>query len=406
MDGLDDLIALAKPLQGLLGAIGDNPLSWIGLSGKTVACQVLDSADHQVSVFAHEPSRSFALPQVDHPLLPLLAKEHLVEPRQALGRDLVLQLGLELDFTLVSQFPRDQVACPLADAVGDVIAGDVEDAAIIEDAADDDVGVGMAGVVMVDRDPVEPCGKIQLHLAHEVAGEAAKVSHFGGIFRRHDEPKLMAIFPATLHKGLAVGLVLEGGIGLAPFTIPRNPVPFEVTEMGVHRSAHCGPHLGPRAKPLRIEPDHPCLDHHTTRAKAARGIPLPASVSTLLRKRGDDLRASAAGIEPPRAPSFPATARSRPSTYAAGIATRLADCDLDLLEERLGAWVDARSIAAGPSRPDPKIFALIFRHGETIDIEMSPRKSFRASIASNRVNAQHGEQTRALSSTHIAGAIA
>jgi DNA-binding LytR/AlgR family response regulator len=100
--------------------------------------------------------------------------------------------------------------------MGDVIPGDIEDAAIIKDAADDDVGVGMTGIVMVDRYPVEPRGEIQFHLAHEVAGKAAKVSHFGGILRRHDEAKLVAIFPAALHKGLAVDLVLEAGIGLAP----------------------------------------------------------------------------------------------------------------------------------------------------------------------------------------------
>jgi hypothetical protein len=145
--------------------------------------------------------------------------------------------------------------------------------------------------------------------------------------------------------------------------------------------------------PLRIEPDHPCLDHHTARTEAARGISLPTSVPTFPRKRGNDLRASAARIEPTCASSFPAIARSRPRTYAAGIATCLADRDWDLLEERLGAQIDARATTAGPPRPDLKILALIPCHGETIDIEMSPRKSCRVSIASNRANAQRGEQT-------------
>jgi hypothetical protein len=393
VNGIDDLIALAKPRQDWLGPIGDDPLSWLGLSGKTVSFQVLYPTDHQVAVFAHEPGRLFPRPQVDHRLLPLLAQEHLVEPGQALGLDLVLQLGLQFDFALVTKFPSDQFACPVADAMGDVVAGDVEDAAVIEDAADDDVGVGMAGVVMVDRDPVEAGRQIQFHLAHEVAGEAAKVRHFSGIFRRYDEAKLMAIFPAALHKGLAIGLVLEGGIGLAPFSIPRNPVPFEVTEMGVYR-LHCRTHLRRLgAPPLRIEPNHPCLDHHTTSAETARGIPLPASVSTLSGKRSDDLRAAATCVEPPRASSFPGIPRSPLRTYAAGIASRLADRNLDLLEERLGARIDARSMAAGPPRPDPKIFALVPRHGEMIDIDMSPHKRCPASIASNRVNAQGGEQT-------------
>jgi hypothetical protein len=105
----------------------------------------------------------------------------------------------------------------------------------------------------------------------------------------------MTVFSAALHKGLAVDFVVEDGIGLSPFSVRRNPIPFEATEMGVHRPAHGYAHLRrPGTAPLRIEPDYPCLDHHTTRTKAARGIPLPGDVPTCSRKQGDDLRAPSA----------------------------------------------------------------------------------------------------------------
>ncbi len=39
------------------------------------------------------------------------------------------------------EFQRDDLARPLADAVGDIVAGDVEDAAVVDDAAHDDMGV-------------------------------------------------------------------------------------------------------------------------------------------------------------------------------------------------------------------------------------------------------------------------
>jgi hypothetical protein len=160
--------------------------------------------------------------------------------------------------------------------------------------------------------------------------------------------------------------------------------------MGVHGPAHRSAHLrSSRAPALRVEPDHRCLDHHTTRAEAARGIPLPPSVPTLSGKRGHGFCAPAASIEPACAYSFP----SRCRTYATGIAPCLADRDLDLLEERLSARIDARSTIARPPRPDPKIFALIACHGETIDVETSPHKSRRAGVASNRVNAQGSEPT-------------
>ena len=75
-------------------------------------------------------------------MLLLLGEQHLVEPSHALGLDLILQLGLELDLALAAQFPGDELARPMADAMGDIVASDVKDAAVIEHAADDDVGVG------------------------------------------------------------------------------------------------------------------------------------------------------------------------------------------------------------------------------------------------------------------------
>ena len=314
---VDDLIAVVQIFQDLLRAVGKGPSSRLKLGGHSVALQVPYPADHEVTVLADEEGRALPWSQVDHALLLLLAQEHLVEPGHALGLDLVLQLCLKLDLALVTQFPGDQLARPVADAVGDIVAGNVEDAAVIEHAADDDVGVRMARVVMVDRDPVEAGGQIQFHLAHEVTGEATKVSHFGCILGRDDEPKLMTISPAALHKGLAVGLVLESGIGLAPFAITRDPVPFEIAQMGVHGPAHRPAHLRTsRAPPLRIEPDHPGLDDDPPRSKAARGISLPATVPTLPRKRGNDLRTSAARVEPARPASFPAAAIALPSLSA------------------------------------------------------------------------------------------
>jgi len=100
-----------------------------------------------------------------------------------------------------------------------------------------------------DRDP-EAGPEIQFHPAHEVTSEAAKVSHLGGILRLHDEPKLMAISPAALHKRLAISLVLESGVGLAPLAVTGDPVPFKVTEMSVHGSAHRPAHLRTRRAPL------------------------------------------------------------------------------------------------------------------------------------------------------------
>ena len=179
VDRVDGLIAVVQILQHLLRAVGKGPSSRLKLGGHSVALQVPYPVDHEVTVLPDQPGRAFPRPQVDYALLLLLAQQHLVEPGHPLGLHLVLQLGLKLDFALMTQFPGHQFARPVTDAMGDVVAGNVEDTAVIEHAADDDVGVGMAGVVMVDRDPVEAGGEIQFHLAHEVTGEAAQVAHFG-----------------------------------------------------------------------------------------------------------------------------------------------------------------------------------------------------------------------------------
>jgi len=144
---------------------------------------------------------------------------------------------------------------------------------------------------------------------------------------------------------------------------------------------------------LRIEPDHPCLDHHSPGPEAACGISLPPTVPALPSKRGNDPRAAAARVEPARPSSFLAAARSRSRAYPPRIATRLADCDLNLLEERLAARIDPRATAARPTRSDPEILTVIACHDATIDIGKSRRKSGRALIASNRINAHDSEQT-------------
>jgi hypothetical protein len=157
----------------------------------------------------------------------------------------------------------------------------------------------------------------------------------------------MTIFSAALHKRLAIGLVLERRIGLAPIAVTRNTIPFKVTQMGIDGPAHRPAHLRPPCAPrLRIEPDYPRLDHHSPRSEAASGISLPSAVRALPRERDHDFRAPATRVEPARPSSFPAAARPRSRAYPLRIATCLADCDLDLLEERLRSRIDACATVA------------------------------------------------------------
>ena len=81
MDGVDDLSAVVQIFQDLFRAVGKGPSSRLKLGGQSVALQVPYPADHEVTVLTYEEGRTFPWPQVDHPLLSLLAQKHLVEPR-------------------------------------------------------------------------------------------------------------------------------------------------------------------------------------------------------------------------------------------------------------------------------------------------------------------------------------
>ncbi len=275
--GLDDVGPLAKLFQGRLGLAGDNPASRLRLGGETVVFQTLRPADHKVPVLADEVGASFSWPQIDDALISLLGDQHFIEPGQPLSVYLAHELAGDFDLTLMPQFQRDQFARPVADAMRDIVPGDVEDFAVIGDAPDDDVGMGMTGVVVVDRDPVEPCAQVLFHLAHEVAGEAAQIAHLAGVFRRDDEPELVPVLPAPLDEGAAVRIVLNAGIGAALLAVAGHSVAFEIAQMGIRNLANRAAHLRAARSALRVEFDYPRLDDDPPRAKPAGGVSLPAA---------------------------------------------------------------------------------------------------------------------------------
>jgi len=96
----------------------------------------------------------------------LLGNQHPVEPGEPIGIDLAFQIAADLLLGLAAQLQRDDLACPFADAVGDIVSRNVEPLAVLGNAAHQNMGVRMPGVVMIDRNPVEPCAEICFHLRH------------------------------------------------------------------------------------------------------------------------------------------------------------------------------------------------------------------------------------------------
>jgi hypothetical protein len=241
--GLDDVVPLAQRLQGRLGLLGDGPAPRLDLGGEVVAFQPLRAVDQQMSVGPNRVALGYVRPQVHDAALLLLGNQRPVEPGQPLRLHLLAEFVLKVDLGLRPEFQRDQFACSVADAMGDVIPGDVEDAAIVEDAAHDDAGMGMAGVVVINGDPVELRVEIASHLPHQVAGETAQVVHLDGILGRDDEAELVAVLPAALNEGAAIRLILQCRIGAALLAVAGDAIAFEIAQMGVGRLADRAAHL-------------------------------------------------------------------------------------------------------------------------------------------------------------------
>ena len=67
----------------------------------------------------------------------------------------------------------------------------------------EDVGVGIAGVVAIDRNPVEPGTEVGFHLLHQIAGGLAQVGQFNTL-RGYDEAELVAAVTAPVEEGATV----------------------------------------------------------------------------------------------------------------------------------------------------------------------------------------------------------
>src|SRR3546814_19628978 len=86
------------------------------------------------------------------------------------------------------------------------------------------MGMGMAGVEMIDRDPVELRPKILFHPRHQPAGQWLQILIVRAVLGADDEAELMAVVLGLFEPGVAVYLIAFGSIQLAAPAIPRRHV--------------------------------------------------------------------------------------------------------------------------------------------------------------------------------------
>ncbi len=202
-----------------------------------------------------KPSSSFAS-RAHHALFVHLAQQPPVEAGEALLLDLGAQALLDLAVAPEAQIEGDDLGRTLAHAVPDVIAGDNEILAGVVLAAQQDVGVGMAGVVMVDGDPIEPGIEIGLHARHQPPRHALQIVIGGAVIGRDDEAELMPVAVAALQEGAAIGAIMRGIIELAGQPFAGDAIALQIAQM----------HLGGIEPALQL--DHARFDDHAPTAES------------------------------------------------------------------------------------------------------------------------------------------
>ena len=160
-------------------------------------------------------------------LQPAVLREPLelaVEGGEPLLGDLAGVRAPDLELVARPELLRRDLLRPPAHAAGDVASIEPQLLAVAVDAADDDVRMRVARVVVVDRRPLDLAPEVLLDLAHEAPHVGGEVQ-LARILGRHDEPKLVLLAKARLferpppHRSLgpverALGAVLLDAVAL------------------------------------------------------------------------------------------------------------------------------------------------------------------------------------------------
>jgi hypothetical protein len=151
------------------------------------------------------------------------------------GKPLLLDFHTEpsLDFVFApgAEFKRNDLGSSLPKSVGDIFPGNHEIAGPVVNAAQHDMGVGMAGIEVIDGNPVQLRTEVIADLLHQPPNDRLEVLEPIAVFCRDDEAELMPISIAALEKILPVNAVIRGTIKLSGLAFPGNSISLYVMEV-------------------------------------------------------------------------------------------------------------------------------------------------------------------------------
>ena len=277
---------------------------------------------------AVEPGGFSAGAREGHGAVRMIARHGPVDGGQPVLGDLAVAGAQDLKIAPRAEAGGDDVLGRLAQPVHEVVLGEHDVAPLIVPPADDDVGVRMAGIVVVGGDPVEPASGVALHPRHELPDDGLQIAQGDTVFGRDNDPELMTVVFAPREEGSGVGLVTLAVIELAPLPAALDAVALEIAQMGAEE-AGAGP-----ARPGDVHfHDHPA--------------------HALAREMGGG-------------PASGARRAARPGPRAGE--GRAAACDQDGSAGQIGGFQDPAEIGPraarrpGPHPPDPRLEILVLRH--------------------------------------------
>ena len=89
----------------------------------------------------------------------------------------------------------------------------------------------IVGVPVVDRDPVQFGSEIPRDVGHQLAGERAEIAELGGILRRNDESKMMAVVLAAFGKGAFIRRIRPRVEHPGVRTVARHALALQIGDM-------------------------------------------------------------------------------------------------------------------------------------------------------------------------------
>ena len=122
----------------------------------------------------------------------------------------------------------------------DIVARHDQVLPLVIPPANDDVGMRMPGVEVVDGHPVEPGVQIALHLGHEVADERLEVGKARSLISRDDEAELVGVLLRPVQEGAAIDVIAGRVVKAAGRALAGHPVADDVLEVRPRRAEVAG----------------------------------------------------------------------------------------------------------------------------------------------------------------------